>query len=332
MIPELVIWGRQFFESTPPANATASAQIDPRVWAAWDKCQRTLGKDGGMWAGVVQCLALAKVQNSRIYWVDYDSESERWAYRSDTCRRRRRAKLMECWSQVECDGGVGPNCEPKRAVAAFVFAFIGSSLCRDKLCPRGCLRAQGQQIAQPNQSEASSLKIFQVLHRILVLNHLLRHRRSQLCLSSTSPNLVVVNMTLHSACPQPAVLTPYYVMRLALSKSTCGPQSTGAPWEWQVRPVSNTRMPSAPGIPRAHLASSGAPAIFTGASGVIEVHLQSTGAPWEWQVRPVSNKRMPGAPENPQVHLGNLQVRLASPGAPDISRCTWCVRYKSRRA
>ena len=78
---ELVIWGRQFFESTPPANVTASAQIDPRVWAAWDKCQRTLGKDGGLWAGVVQCLALAKVQNSRIYWVDYDAVSERWAYR-----------------------------------------------------------------------------------------------------------------------------------------------------------------------------------------------------------------------------------------------------------
>ena len=74
------------------------------------------------------------------------------------------------------------------------------------------------------------------------------------------------------------------------------PRSTGAPWEWQVRPVSNARMPGAPDIPRAHLASPGAPAIFTGASGVIEVHLQSTGAPWEWQVRPVSNKRMPGAP------------------------------------
>jgi hypothetical protein len=69
-------------------------------------------------------------------------------------------------------------------------------------------------------------------------------------------------------------------------------------------------MPGAPGIPRAHLASPGAPEIFTGASGVIEVHLQSTGAPWEWQVRPVSNKRMPGAPGNPQVHLGNLQVHL----------------------
>ena len=88
------------------------------------------------------------------------------------------------------------------------------------------------------------------------------------------------------------------------------PRSTGAPWEWQVRPVSNARMPGAPGIPRAHLASPGAPAIFTGAPGVIEVHLQSTGAPCEWQVRPVSNKRMPGAP-------GDLQVRLASPGAPD---------------
>ena len=78
---ELCLWGRQFFESTPPANVTASALIDPRVWAAWDKCQRTLGKDGGLWAGVVQCLALAKVQNSRIYWVDYDAVSERWAYR-----------------------------------------------------------------------------------------------------------------------------------------------------------------------------------------------------------------------------------------------------------
>jgi hypothetical protein len=73
----------------------------------------------------------------------------------------------------------------------------------------------------------------------------------------------------------------------------------------------------APGIPRAHLASPGAPAIFTGAPGVIyiEVHLQSTGAPWEWQVRPVSNKRMPGAPGDLQVHLGIS--RWASPGAPD---------------
>jgi hypothetical protein len=41
----------------------------------------------------------------------------------------------------------------------------------------------------------------------------------------------------------------------------------------QVRPVSNTRMPGAPGIPRAHLASPGALAVFTGASGVIEVHM-----------------------------------------------------------
>ena len=90
-----------------------------------------------------------------------------------------------------------------------------------------------------------------------------------------------------------------------------------------MRPVSNARMPGAPGIPRAHLASPGAPAIFTGAPGVIEVHLQSTGAPCEWQVRPVSNKRMPGAPGDLQVHLGisrsawHRQVRLASPGAPD---------------
>jgi hypothetical protein len=31
-------------------------------------------------------------------------------------------------------------------------------------------------------------------------------------------------------------------------------QSTGAPWEWQVRLALNTRMPpGAPGIPRAHL-------------------------------------------------------------------------------
>jgi hypothetical protein len=51
-------------------------------------------------------------------------------------------------------------------------------------------------------------QIFQMLLRILVLHHLLRHRRSQLCLSSTSPHLAVVNMTLHSACPQPAVLAP----------------------------------------------------------------------------------------------------------------------------
>jgi hypothetical protein len=86
-----------------------------------------------------------------------------------------------------------------------------------------------------------------------------------------------------------------------------------------VRPVSNTRMPGAPGIPRAHLASPGAPAIFTGAPGVIEVHLHSTraavrgctlGSGKQWKVRPVSNKRMPGAPGDLQVHLG-----MASPGA-----------------
>jgi hypothetical protein len=39
------------------------------------------------------------------------------------------------------------------------------------------------------------------------------------------------------------------------------PVSTGAPWECQVRPASNKRMPGAPGIPRAHLTSQGAPAI-----------------------------------------------------------------------
>jgi hypothetical protein len=80
-------------------------------------------------------------------------------------------------------------------------------------------------------------------------------------------------------------------------------------------------MTGEPGIPRAHLASPCAPAIFTGAPGVIEVHLQSTDAPWEWQVRPVSNKRMPGAPGNlQQVHLGISRYawRLASPGAPDV--------------
>jgi hypothetical protein len=33
----------------------------------------------------------------------------------------------------------------------------------------------------------------------------------------------------------------------ALSRCTCSPRSTGAPWEWQVRPVSNKRVPGAPG-------------------------------------------------------------------------------------
>jgi hypothetical protein len=94
-------------------------------------------------------------------------------------------------------------------------------------------------------------------------------------------------------------------------------------WEWQVRPVSNTWMPGAPDIPRAHLSSPGAPVIFMGAPGVIEVHLQSTGAPWEWPPpaggAPSALFQISGC----QVHLGisrcawHLQVHLASPGAPD---------------
>ena len=40
-------------------------------------------------------------------------------------------------------------------------------------------------------------------------------------------------------------------------------RSTGAPWEWQVRPVSNTRMPGAPGNPQVHL-------------GNLQVHLMRT--------------------------------------------------------
>ena len=65
-------------------------------------------------------------------------------------------------------------------------------------------------------------------------------------------------------------------MRLSLSKSTRGPQVRLGNGRCALFQMRGCQMPGAPGIPRAHLASPGAPAIFTGAPGVIEVNLQST--------------------------------------------------------
>ena len=114
-------------------------------------------------------------------------------------------------------------------------------------------------------------------------------------------------------------------MRLSLSKSTRGPQVRLGNGRCALFQISGCQVHLAFQGPRAHLASPGAPAIFTGAPGVIEVHLQSTGTPCEWQVRPVSNKRMPGAP------LGIYRCTWGSPGASGIARCAWHLQVHLMR-
>jgi hypothetical protein len=106
-------------------------------------------------------------------------------------------------------------------------------------------------------------------------------------------------------------------MRLALSKSICGPQGcalgmAGAPCFKYADARCTWHSKGAPGISRCSCNFHGRTGRYRGAPAVHGCTL------WEWQVRLVSNKRMPGAPGNLQVHLG-------------ISRCAWYLQVHLMR-
>jgi hypothetical protein len=86
-------------------------------------------------------------------------------------------------------------------------------------------------------------------------------------------------------------------VHLCISRRTCNStgapgvievhlQSTGAPWEWQVRPISNKRMAGAPGDLQVHLRISRCAwhlQVRLASPGAPDAYVISQGAP-EWQI------------------------------------------------
>jgi hypothetical protein len=104
-------------------------------------------------------------------------------------------------------------------------------------------------------------------------------------------------------------------------------RATGAPWEWQVRPVALFQIRAC----QVHLA-------FQGRTWHLQVHLQFSRAhralsrcTCSPQVHPGNGRCALFKISGCQVHLGISRCAWESPGAPGIARCAWHLQVHLMR-